>query len=403
MNSYTQPGGHPEAESLNAFAEQVLSSAEHGEILAHLALCSRCREVVFLAQEAAGAEAGTQTVAKVPGARRPQRVWFAGWRLAWVPGAALAGLVGFVVLHHFQSVPTATEQLARNAPQGQVANSLASNGEEAAAKTSSTGLIDTKTGGPSARATEKTNRDLSSLRRSLPESTNQLAAIRERDVSAQEIAPVEVNPTAPEAKSSSAGRNLAQKPAIGGPYAANQALQQQQEPARQQEVEKDQFHSAQYPANAPGVAAGAASLGIQGMEAQSRKAPAAPAAAPARTFGFTPAKSDVAATDEVALNSKKNAVTLPGGKSALSVATAQGRTVAIDPSGLVFLTEGPGEKWIPIAVQWTGRAVLVRSSQPLQQGGPAAKPAIFELVTDRTETWVSLDGKSWIPKALPQK
>ena len=53
MNQNPQLDFHPDAESLNAFAEQALGDRERGQIVEHLAVCSRCREVVFLAQEAA--------------------------------------------------------------------------------------------------------------------------------------------------------------------------------------------------------------------------------------------------------------------------------------------------------------------------------------------------------------
>jgi hypothetical protein len=44
---------HPDADSLGAFVEGVLPEHERLACLAHLAECSRCREVVYLAQEAA--------------------------------------------------------------------------------------------------------------------------------------------------------------------------------------------------------------------------------------------------------------------------------------------------------------------------------------------------------------
>ena len=52
MNSTSQLDSHPDAESLNAFAERALPERERGQIVAHLAECSRCRQVIFLAQQA---------------------------------------------------------------------------------------------------------------------------------------------------------------------------------------------------------------------------------------------------------------------------------------------------------------------------------------------------------------
>ena len=41
--------GHPDAESLSAFAEQALSLSEREELLSHLSRCEECREIVSLA------------------------------------------------------------------------------------------------------------------------------------------------------------------------------------------------------------------------------------------------------------------------------------------------------------------------------------------------------------------
>ncbi len=55
MTATSQHGFHPDAESLSAFAEQALGERERAEVLAHLAVCGRCRQVVALAREAADA------------------------------------------------------------------------------------------------------------------------------------------------------------------------------------------------------------------------------------------------------------------------------------------------------------------------------------------------------------
>ena len=50
MSDYSQPGLHPDPDSLSAFAEGVLPDHERQNCLAHLAVCPECREVVFLLQ-----------------------------------------------------------------------------------------------------------------------------------------------------------------------------------------------------------------------------------------------------------------------------------------------------------------------------------------------------------------
>ena len=77
MNTTPQLELHPDAENLNAFAEQALAAPERERILVHLAGCSRCRQVIFLAQQAAGD-------AVTPAARPTSESvsWFWNWRIA---------------------------------------------------------------------------------------------------------------------------------------------------------------------------------------------------------------------------------------------------------------------------------------------------------------------------------
>ena len=89
---------HPDAESLTAFAEQLLPAPERDQILVHMATCSRCREVVFLARTAAGEEQPAAVSLKAAVPAEPRAPWFRGWRWAWIPVAALAGFVGFAVV-----------------------------------------------------------------------------------------------------------------------------------------------------------------------------------------------------------------------------------------------------------------------------------------------------------------
>ena len=93
MNVKNQHENHPDAEMLGAFAEQALGGRERGEVLEHLAACGRCRQVVALAREAAGAEVAARRHAPA----RP-RVWFRSWGLALAPVAAVAafGLATFI-------------------------------------------------------------------------------------------------------------------------------------------------------------------------------------------------------------------------------------------------------------------------------------------------------------------
>jgi Putative zinc-finger len=99
--------GHPDPDLLTAFAEQALSAAERDGVLAHLALCGDCREVVALARPpaetaaapiAAEARAVTATFSRA-GAPAPHKL-FAWPTLRWAALAAGIAVAASVLLMH---------------------------------------------------------------------------------------------------------------------------------------------------------------------------------------------------------------------------------------------------------------------------------------------------------------
>src|SRR5258708_5996603 len=105
MRVMMKSGMNLDADRLTAFAEQLLPAAEREQILTHMASCGRCREVVFLAQQAATEDQPARLAAAsgLPG--KPRISWFS-WRWAWIPAAALAGFVGIAVMQHFRNGAT---------------------------------------------------------------------------------------------------------------------------------------------------------------------------------------------------------------------------------------------------------------------------------------------------------
>ncbi len=89
MKATGQHEFHPDAESLSAFAEHALQERERGQVLEHLAVCGRCRQVVALAREAADAEVEARAARQV--VNQPN-AWWKRWRFAWVPIAVAAAL-----------------------------------------------------------------------------------------------------------------------------------------------------------------------------------------------------------------------------------------------------------------------------------------------------------------------
>src|SRR5579862_2615682 len=109
-----QPGIHPDADLLNAFAERALSEPERARVVAHMAGCARCREVVYLAQAAAEAESAPAAITRPESRPGWLGAGFGRWRVALIPAAALAaaGAIALWVQLRPPSRPVETAQLA---------------------------------------------------------------------------------------------------------------------------------------------------------------------------------------------------------------------------------------------------------------------------------------------------
>ena len=97
---------------------------------------------------------------------------------------------------------------------------------------------------------------------------------------------------------------------------------------------------------------------------------------------------------------KAKTIGLPSGLPAVSTASAQHCTLALDLAGTLFLREDSGNHWEQVSRQWTGRAVKVRvyqvSSGVIPTATTPASPAgAFEIVNDGGHVWVSQDGRTW--------
>ena len=141
--SLRQPETHPDSDLLSAFAEQALPDRERLPVLAHLSVCSSCREVLALA--AAPAKSGafitkdTAAPTKAP--------WFAWPVLRWGAAAACVVVVATAVTLHRseRAAPTSETQIsetqtpeqlpaAKPVPPSPVANKENSENEKAAEK-----------------------------------------------------------------------------------------------------------------------------------------------------------------------------------------------------------------------------------------------------------------------------
>jgi hypothetical protein len=106
------PTDHPSSDLLAAFAENALSGSEHRRITEHVARCTECREVAFLA--VGTAETPVQPQTNLEAAQGGRRRWTP--RLVWGISIAAGVLVvaSAVMLWRTESVPT-RQQMAANA------------------------------------------------------------------------------------------------------------------------------------------------------------------------------------------------------------------------------------------------------------------------------------------------
>jgi hypothetical protein len=368
---------HPDADSLNAFVEQALAGSEREQVLAHLATCSRCRQVIYLAQEAAE----TARPAWAPAARPEEQIgrWFRNWRLIWGPATALAALALVVVFHprHTALAP----ELAKVAPQR----------EEIAARPASpepqvAGVAHTPAPAAAAKsASRKPN----------------LSASRAAEGESATVAtpsapfPAELSGIASSHQDSNAALSPSVAPVPGLAQHGTMA-QFKPEPAsaplpmdRQRTV--GLVSGSVPPAQSSAAGFRSTADRVQASRAVSRAAapPTEPQPMPVSNFAVAmhgPMAGALAPRDS-------GSIKLPSGLAAFSRATAQHHTLAIDLTGALFLSEDAGKNWEPVARQWTGRAVEVRVQQGLTVSTQPARG--LELINDKGLVWVSADGKTW--------
>ncbi len=112
---------HPDADQLTAFAENTLLPGERSGILAHLATCPSCREILRTAAAAAEPESASIARPQLQPARSPLRAWLPGMAIA----ASLIALAGSaLLLYHATRSNVPHTQTASNSRPALVAAQL---------------------------------------------------------------------------------------------------------------------------------------------------------------------------------------------------------------------------------------------------------------------------------------
>jgi hypothetical protein len=411
MKATGQHEFHPDAESLSAFAEQALGEQERGQVLEHLALCGRCRQVVALAREAADAEV-------VRGAEQRTAVrshaWWRSWGLALAPAAALAATVAVAIYVHVrhveQNAETArieSQRAARN-PGSVFAPSQPEQAE--AAPVAPAPVASAAKGPKSARSGETPgNRGHEPVAAAaMPEAgiMDRSEMARQAEIPRAKTAPgAEGNGLAGESFDGTGGS--ASRKEEHGAVALQREESEQAEPVPSPSPAGSATETVTVQAEDRTLSTSTPSLSAVENTQLEMKAEPPPNPPPLR-------KSKAGGLFAARLT---GLIHLPSGLPAVSEASAGHLMLAIDQAGALFLSDDSGSTWEPVTQQWTGRAVAVRR-QATGSGNAATAPAaeaetagntagtgtapgpaaIFEILNDQSQVWASADGKVWTAK-----
>ena len=386
MNANSKLDVHPDAEILNAFAEQALEERERGKIVAHLAGCSRCRQVVYLAQDA--------TAEMVPSVVTPdvrlegrRESWFRSWRFALVPVAALAAIVALAYIVHVQRIGTGSE-MAKVTPQAapQTAGSNSAAPAQATGVAAAPVLAEPAQSEARARKKAPASAQAASLGPSFSAAMATASGANEPLNAVREEAAMPPGASGSGNSAMGSGAELKQAPAVT-------ALQKEQERAAATAEVHGIFAKTMAQASENESAKREETDRIVTATAPQFDANAAPPAS--FETGARPGAGGVFAVY------KGKGSELPSGLAIVSTASSPHQTLAIDKAGSVFVREDSGGHWDRVAKQWTGQAVAVRMQADLGANRSASAPspeAVFELVNDLRQVWVSTDGRIWKAK-----
>lgn len=408
---------HPDENRLAAFAERALQGAEHRAVVAHLADCARCREIVFLAREAV---AGSESVqGKVAHAGSVARRWQVP--VATAAGVAVIGAALLIWHGRRLSFPNSNREVAATVtPQY---------------KTSNSDMPATKT----PPATEPG---------SIPHEANHESQARNRQRRA-----VSQQPPAPEL----AFHRLSAPPSSSGPGAsatsAAEGLPETRAASPQQSVPLvSQLPATAQPAPPPAVRPDTERVTATAeakMNAETLGSDAAVAGGLVRPQNSFPQFAIINGELKRWNASEFQKLRLPKGAKAKAVANSADIVLVLSRSRKVYRSTDLGEHWTEVHAQWQGKAATLEAesvipSQPFpgmqafsgtgagsaaavaeqaarpaltpntgtnnSAAGPAAKPpslaarlasarVTFVLTNSAGKRWISDDGgQTWLPE-----
>jgi hypothetical protein len=410
MSERLHQGVHPDADSLSAFVEGVLPEHERAECLGHLAECSRCREVVFLAQGTLVAPAAPVLVPA------PARKWW----FRPIPLLAAAAMVWVTLLGVWLYLRSGTRAPARN---------LVAQAPQASSSTP-----DNRVETPSPRPVVRKKIPLAP-RRSQPEpkaekpspapvtmpETARVAAVpptAESASSSNQSTTQVSNPPAPKPPPLVVQTEVASAEVLSGisgvvtdpsgaavPQATVQLRQiasNSTTNARTDSAGQFKFSSlapGQYELQitAPGFRQTSQRVELRPQEVAAVKSELQIGSV-AETVEVTAATPTLETSSAAmsATSRRKRAVPpeprpLPT-KLPAEIMVTRGKVIlAVDSSGALFFSGNSGKGWKAVKSQWPGKVVRLLAPPELAHASKAA----FQLTTDSGSIWLSRDGRRW--------
>ncbi len=381
MSERLHPGVHPDADSLSAFVEGVLPEHERAECLAHLAECSRCREVVFLAQ---GTPVAPAAPVLVPAPARKR--WFRP-----IPILAAAAMVCVTLLGAWLYLRSRTaapaRELVAQAPQATPDNRV----ETPARKPVVRIPLAPRRSRPAPQASAPVTAPETAPTAAPPPAAESAPPKPPPLVIQTEVASAEVLSGIFGAVTDASGAAVPQATVQLRQIANNSTTNARTDVAGQFKFRGLAPGLYELQVTAPGFRQTSQRVELRPQEVATVKSEL-------QVGSVTEAVEVTAAAPT--LETSKRAVSpeprpLPS-KLPAEIMVTRGKVIlAVDSSGALFFSGNSGKGWKAVKSQWPGKVVGLLTPPEL----PQASKAAFQLTTDSGSIWLSRDGRRWYPAA----
>jgi hypothetical protein len=410
MSEHLNPGVHLDADSLSAFVEGVLPEHERAQCLAHLAGCSRCREVAFLAQVTPVAPAAPVLV---PAPLR--QLWFRPLPLLAAAAAICVALLGTWLYMRSRTGAPSRELAARitqvpssmpgkpsktEPPQPVVRKSTplaARRGQpEPAGKKPPPASVKA----PEAPRTaplppESASRaSVSTPQVNVPPPPSPAPVVIQTEV-ASAAASAGISGTVTDPTGAAVPQAAVQLRQLAG----NSTINARTDPAGQFRFAGLAPGQYELQITAPGFRLTSQLVEVRAQEVAAVKSELQVGSV-AETVEVTSAAPTIQ-TESTSVSSssrRKRAAPpeprpLPSKLPAETIVTRGKVMVAVDSAGALFYSGNSGKGWKAVKPQWSGKIVDLVTPPEV----PEARSAQFQLTTDSGSDWLSRDGRHWYP------